>query len=285
MNELQTFTYNKSPVRTVEIDNEPWFVLKDVCDILGLATPARVAERLDEDEVSSTHLTDSIGRKQEMTVISESGLYHVILRSDKPEAKPFRKWVTAEVLPSIRKTGSYNSAKPSKALETEEYHYFAKTLNGEPVITLADFEHFTGITSGSARHALYSIVKDGEDYKLLTHSDLASFKTENPSVTKAVNALVVIKKSGADKLAKYFNCGSKLPAMIAVRKPSPVRLPSVAVRVLMEKVQNEARAIDGISHLLLCPDTVENFEKFRKLLTDRMHKLYSYCVEVAFVEN
>ena len=113
MNELQIFTYNNSQVRTVEIKAEPWFVLKDVCEILGLGTPARVAERLDEDEVSSTHLTDSIGRKQEMTVISESGLYNVVLRSDKPEAKPFRKWVTAEVLPSIRKTGSYNSVKPN----------------------------------------------------------------------------------------------------------------------------------------------------------------------------
>lgn len=107
LNELQIFSYQSHEVRTVEMNCEPWFVLKDVCDVLGLSTPARVAERLDSDEVSQAHLIDSVGRSQEMTIISESGLYNVILRSDKPEAKPFRKWVTSEVLPQIRKTGAY----------------------------------------------------------------------------------------------------------------------------------------------------------------------------------
>lgn len=111
MNDLQIFTYQQSTVRTVERDGEPWFVLKDVCDVLNLTTPARVAERLDKDEVSQTHLTDSLGRQQETTIINESGLYSVILRSDKPEAKPFRKWVTSEVIPAIRRHGSY-SRKP-----------------------------------------------------------------------------------------------------------------------------------------------------------------------------
>lgn len=105
--ELQVFNYNENPVRTVVQDGEPWFVLKDVCEVLNLSTPKRVAERLDNDEVSLTHLIDAIGRKQETTIINESGLYNVILRSDKPQAKPFRKWVTAEVLPCIRKTGGY----------------------------------------------------------------------------------------------------------------------------------------------------------------------------------
>lgn len=95
MNDIQIFQYQDQPVRTVQRDGEPWFVLKDVCAVLGLGTPARVAERLEEDEVSSTHLTDSLGRQQDMTIINESGLYNVILRSDKPEARPFRKWVTS----------------------------------------------------------------------------------------------------------------------------------------------------------------------------------------------
>lgn len=117
MNELRIFNYNENTVRTTEIDGEPWFVLKDVCEVLGLGTPARVAERLEEDEVSLTHITDSIGRKQEMTIINESGLYNVILRSDKPEAKPFRKWVTSEVLPSIRKHGGYIAGQETMSPE------------------------------------------------------------------------------------------------------------------------------------------------------------------------
>lgn len=117
MNDIQIFQYQDQPVRTVQRDGEPWFVLKDVCAVLGLGTPARVAERLEEDEVSSTHLTDSLGRQQDMTIINESGLYNVILRSDKPEARPFRKWVTSEVLPSIRKTGGYISGQDSLSPE------------------------------------------------------------------------------------------------------------------------------------------------------------------------
>lgn len=111
MNELQIFTYQQSAVRTVERDGEPWFVLKDVCDVLGIGSPHKVADRIDEDERNQIPLTDSLGRQQETTIINESGLYNVILRSDKPEAKPFRKWVTSEVIPAIRRHGSY-SRKP-----------------------------------------------------------------------------------------------------------------------------------------------------------------------------
>ena len=107
MNDLEIFKYGENNVRTVHKDGEPWFVLKDVCEVLELTTPARVAERLDEDEVSQTHIIDTIGREQETSIINESGLYNVILRSDKPQAKPFCKWVTSEVLPSIRKHGMY----------------------------------------------------------------------------------------------------------------------------------------------------------------------------------
>lgn len=108
MMDLKVFEYDEDhEVRAVEKDGETWWVLKDVCKVLNLSTPARVSERLEEDEVSQTHFIDSMGRKQEMTIINESGLYSVILRSDKPEAKPFKRWVTHKVLPSIRKTGAY----------------------------------------------------------------------------------------------------------------------------------------------------------------------------------
>lgn len=88
MNELQIFNYNGSQVRTVEKDGQNWWVLKDVCEILELSNPSKVALRLDEDERSNFKL----GRQGDVNIINESGLYNVILRSDKPEAKPFRKW-------------------------------------------------------------------------------------------------------------------------------------------------------------------------------------------------
>ena len=106
MNELKTWSFEGSEIRTVELNGEPWWVLKDVCAVLELTTPAKVAERLEDDEKGMS-LIHTLGGEQNMTIINESGLYSVILRSDKPQAKPFRKWVTSEVLPSIRKTGSY----------------------------------------------------------------------------------------------------------------------------------------------------------------------------------
>lgn len=106
MNDLQTFTYQSSEVRTVQRDGAPWFVLRDVCQVLGISKYRDTAERLDPDERGSVRV-DTPGGPQEMTAVNESGLYHVILRSDKPEAKPFRKWVTAEVLPAIRRHGLY----------------------------------------------------------------------------------------------------------------------------------------------------------------------------------
>ena len=115
MNDLQIFKYHDSEVRTVELNGEPWFVLKDVCGVLGISNHKMTAQRLDADEVILTDLTDSMGRQQETTVINESGLYNVILRSDKPEAKPFRKWVTAEVLPTIRKHGAYMTPETLQA--------------------------------------------------------------------------------------------------------------------------------------------------------------------------
>jgi anti-repressor protein len=106
MNDLQIFHYEGSEVRTVMIDGKPWWVLKDVCDILEIGNSGNVAARLDEDE-KGIHTVDTLGGKQELTVISESGLYSTMLLSRKPEAKKFKRWITHEVIPAIRKHGGY----------------------------------------------------------------------------------------------------------------------------------------------------------------------------------
>lgn len=103
---IHPFTYNAQPVRVVTIDGEPWFVLADLCKVLDLAKPSRVAMRI-ADDMKGAHLMSTPGGDQEMTIVSEAGMYEVIIRSDKPEAAAFRRWVTSEVLPSIRKHGGY----------------------------------------------------------------------------------------------------------------------------------------------------------------------------------
>ena len=107
MNDLQLFNYEGRAVRTVTIEGEPWWVAKDVCDILELTNITESLKRVAEEDLTSVKL-NSGGQDREMRIINESGLYSLILLSIKPEAKKFKKWITSEVLPSIRKTGQYN---------------------------------------------------------------------------------------------------------------------------------------------------------------------------------
>ena len=110
MDELQIFNYNEKEIRTVQKNGEPWWVLKDVCDVLSLTNPTVIADRLDDDERSKFDL----GRQGKTNIINESGLYNVILRSDKPEAKQFKRWITHKVLPEIRRTGAYSCKNMSE---------------------------------------------------------------------------------------------------------------------------------------------------------------------------
>lgn len=106
---VSTFDFNGLSLRVVPIDGEPWFVGTDAIKALGLVAPSYAYGRLGEDEtryVGRTHLGLPEGRQ--MRLVSESGLYKLITRSDKPEAKPFQEWITRDVLPSVRKTGSYS---------------------------------------------------------------------------------------------------------------------------------------------------------------------------------
>ena len=125
MDELQVFTYEKKEVRTIQKNGETWWVLKDVCGALGLRNPTVVADRLDDDERAKFDL----GRQGETNIVNESGLYNVILRSDKPEAKQFKRWVTHEVLPQIRKHGMY--ATDAAKLEAQQKRASAMLLNAQ----------------------------------------------------------------------------------------------------------------------------------------------------------
>jgi prophage antirepressor-like protein len=106
-NSLTVFDFKSNHVRIISVNNEAWFVAKDICDALELADTSKVCSRLDEDEKLMRTLCVS-GQNRDVLCISESGLYSLILTSRKPEAKAFKKWVTSEVLPTIRKTGSYS---------------------------------------------------------------------------------------------------------------------------------------------------------------------------------
>lgn len=105
-NALLSYQFDETPVRVVMIAGEPWFVANDLASILNYSATAAMTRSLDDDE-KGVHILHTLGGEQEMTVISESGMYAAILKSRRKEAKRFRKWVTAEVLPELRRTGRY----------------------------------------------------------------------------------------------------------------------------------------------------------------------------------
>lgn len=129
MNNIQEFLYENSPIRMIESNGETWWILKDICKLLSIENHKNISKRLEDDEVGTFELPhpQSKDKKIEMLCVNESGLYSVILRSDKPEAKAFRRWITHEVLPEIHRTGGYNAIN-AEILEDSSLTAAAKTI-------------------------------------------------------------------------------------------------------------------------------------------------------------
>ena len=107
MNEVQLFNFESHEVRSLLLNNEPWFVGKDVADVLGYADTNQAIRKHVDNEDRLTRRFDGTGQSRDMTIINESGLYCLVLSSKLPSAKKFKRWVTSEVLPALRKTGQY----------------------------------------------------------------------------------------------------------------------------------------------------------------------------------
>jgi len=130
MSALEVFQYADREVRTVSVDGEVWFVLADICGVLGVANVGNVAARLDEADIRQADISSG-GQRRAVTIVSESGMYEVVIRSDKPEARRFRWWVTHEVIPAIRRTGVY-------AVETPEQLMARAVVQAQEIIARKD---------------------------------------------------------------------------------------------------------------------------------------------------
>ena|SRR5699024_7194264 len=190
MNEL-TRIFEGSELTIIENEGEPSFLLKDVCEILEIGNHRHVRTRLEDDVVSNYPIRDSIGRTQQATFVNEDGLYDVILDSRKPEAKKFRKWITSEVLPSIRKTGKYDDPKilsekeqlvASMKLSIE--HTERITEHDERIANLEDNMRMSGaeeyrIHSNAKKKVVECLGgKDAKAYKEISRKAFAKFWNE-----------------------------------------------------------------------------------------------------------
>lgn len=212
MQELKIFDYKQSNIRTVLIDNELWFVLKDICEVLELKNSRIVADRLEDDERRKFDLP----RQGSTWIINESGLYSVILRSDKPEARPFRRWVTHEVLPSIRKTGGYQSSNAEQEESEPKKIDIRSTIfqyQGQPVLTLLQIANLIRRSKGSANYQVQTTLEEGKEYFHLSGETMKQFKKENPVFPAYIPELLVVTMPAArkvcHKMGREFPDGKK----------------------------------------------------------------------------
>ena len=177
------FNYGENenaPIRVQVINGETWFVAKDVCKSLGIDFYRRAMMRLDEDEKGCAVLVNTLGGVQRVASVNESGLYSLVFQSRKPGAKKFRKWVTMDVLPSIRKTGSYNVKQSRKRLpnpkdRSEELGAFYAEL--AKWVTIENEKEVAGFFGVSRHHVHEVLMGRRPGYAVL--SALAAHGMEN----------------------------------------------------------------------------------------------------------
>lgn len=187
MNELQIFNFEKNDVRLLQAETETWFAATDVCAVLEIKNTSHALSRLEDDEITTIALNDSGGRPFKLSFVNEYGLYNLVLGSRKPEAKKFKRWITHEVIPSIRKTGGYELSQPTStkalllaALEQEERLAKVEDVVGElkDTMRIDGGQEFT-----LKRHATSKVVgelggKESQAYETLNRKAFSQFWKE-----------------------------------------------------------------------------------------------------------
>lgn len=230
MQNVSIFKFEESfTVRTVIKDNEPWFVAKDVCDVLGLTNPSEALKSLDNDE--KTTLRNSEGRAgagaQCFNIINESGLYALVIRSNKPNARKFRKWITSEVLPAIRKTGRYAvpsvpvrespcSEQPELPLSAP-YFIPETTYFNVPVMSTRALAKLLGVPKyriyNARANCRVKLAAGIDFFPVRTHQELRTGGCASV-FGNLISNIDLFMESGAKKVSDYLRYGITTPPML-----------------------------------------------------------------------
>ncbi|MBE9144896.1 BRO-N domain-containing protein [Planktothrix mougeotii] len=212
-NTLTSFNFKSTEIRITFEDNQLWWVAADVCDALEIISPSHALTRLDEDEKGIFSIT-TLGGEQKMCCVNESGLYSLILSSRKKQAKVFKRWVTGEVLPSIRQTGSYNSKPvelPSPQLISDALVAVFKPTNVDPKL-------ISGIIANNIGKTYPALIPAMEDAK----KNLAVEVTEQ-LLTPTEIGLILEQKTGQKHSAIKVN---RILAEKGLQQPNPGKEPA-----------------------------------------------------------
>lgn len=291
--QLSVFKFEETAlVRSIIKNGDPWFVAKDICDVLGLSNPTVALNALDQDERSKFLL----GRQGETNIINESGLYALIFRSNKPNARKFRKWITSEVLPSIRKTGKYAApVQPELPLsETPETPDVAALLKmkyrGVPVIPNADLAAMLGLTTRQLAHvkSRNNIYTEGLDVFSVGIPKKLKHSIRRAGFASSASRTLLWTESGVRKLLQMLGA-SKTPykplpcsAPVPAKAPETPMIPGLALR---KTEKTEERIYNFRLENLLNLDGLPKLRKLLGALHRAGYDVANEFAELSFVEN
>lgn len=236
------------------IDNKKYFSAVECAKTLGYSNPRdAVLRHCKKDGVVNHDVIDSMGRPQQVKFISEGNLYRLIVKSKLPTAEKFERWVFDEILPSIINKGSYSLEQKQE----QPYEYFDKTFNGVPVLSVLDIVHFTGLSQTTINwYIRKSDLICGIDYFVAEGRALAEMKKRHPKMSAMIPRMLLITKSGFDKLMKENGVQvEQIPCFnTPIHKEKPKKLYAMVPQneTIQNKLQHIRSKMQALDELMVC---------------------------------
>lgn len=228
-------------------------------------------ERIDET-LKNAEITAVVRNGQ--LFISESQLYDFMLEARTDKCRVFRKWVVNEVLPSIRKTGSYT-------VNVNPYTYIPKTFHGRPVLTAADISNIYGVNPMTLYNHIKKSLTPNRDYTLLEGEELKEYTKENPQLPRSRKSLFIVYNTGLSRIISYYELdNNKTPNFMIEQKGYVVQ---ASVRSVMEYVRRELKGIEALTYLVESDDSPHNLETYRKTLARKLAMISWWKSDVELV--
>ena len=304
--ELSVFNFEEShPVRVILQNEEPWFIGNDVCAALCLGNPRSSLALLEEDE-KGVHNMDTPSGQQEMTIINEPGLYSLVLRSRKPEAKKFKRWITHEVLPAIRRTGSYAAPsvpsvpvrespcaeQPELPLSASRPQFLPEAVyRGVPVISLPRLAQQLGVTPNQIHGALHNnragLIENTELFRVKGGYALRAAGCGNV-FGRRTHLLNLFTESGAAKIRAYLFPDLPAPAPAVAAEPLPqvkAELPPPGLDIPRLTRSRGVITITGADFRRKLAERELDAEKLLRKLSAAGYDVETAMVEVAYLRD
>jgi len=279
MDELMKFEGNNVEI-IQDANGNPLFEVYSTGMALGYTCTAKgkiypYKERINKivENAEITLVSHSVKR-----YLNESQLYDFMLEARTDKCRKFRKWITNDVLPTIRKTGAYSVATAPQL----PYVYIEKTYHARPVMTVNDISNIFGVNSVTLYNFIKARLLPNRDYDLLQNETLVEYTKENSDLPRCRKSIFVIYNTGLSRIISYFNLdGSKTPKFMTEHGGYVVQ---AEVRKVMEYVRREIKGIEALTYLVESDETPRNLEIYRKNLVKKLSAIQWWKLDVSTIK-